>query len=299
MIHEPVPVVLNPVAGGGRLLRQRLSLERAAEQCGIRLEWWPTDRPGHGESLGRRAADEGRPLVLAYGGDGTYNEVARGLLGSETALGVVPGGTTSVLAWELGIPRPAARSLPALVGGVDRTMRVGRTDRGEIILMMLSAGPDTQVLERLLPDLKRVGGRVGIGVQAVLETARARPLPELVVTVDGEPPTPCGWAIVGKSRCYGGPYHATPGADPFASGFELVFQRTVGRRAAVPFALGIPTGRHLRRRDVVCRSARDVELAAVNGACARYQVDGDLRGELPVRVDTDDRPLVVRLPHRP
>ena len=135
-------MVVNPVAGGGRLLRHRSELDAVARGLGLELEWQHTDRPRHAEELARRAADAGASMVFAYGGDGTYNEVARGLVGTRTALGVLPGGTTSVLAYELGSPRPAPRALPALAEGSDRDMRPGRTDRGDLVLLMISAGPD-------------------------------------------------------------------------------------------------------------------------------------------------------------
>ncbi|MEJ2190572.1 MAG: acylglycerol kinase family protein, partial [Acidobacteriota bacterium] len=86
-----VPIILNPSAGGGRLLRARRSLEEAADKARAEIEWWTTTGPGHAEELARRAAAEDRPLVFAFGGDGTYNEVARGLLGSATAMGILPG----------------------------------------------------------------------------------------------------------------------------------------------------------------------------------------------------------------
>ena len=142
---ESIPVIMNPIAGGGRLLRAQAAVEAAARDCDATLEWWPTRGPGHGEELARSAARQARPLVLAYGGDGTYNEVARGLLGSASAIGVVPGGTTSVLAHEFDVPRPAERAVAALLNGEDRAMRVGRTDRGEVFLLMLSAGPDSLI----------------------------------------------------------------------------------------------------------------------------------------------------------
>jgi len=291
-----VPVILNPTAGGGRLLRGRRALDAAASASGAVLEWWPTDCPGHAEELARQAVAEDRPLVLAYGGDGTYNEVARGLLGSATAMGALPGGTSSVLAYELGVPRPAARALAPLLAGEDRPMRVGRSDRDDIVLLMLSAGPDSHVLEHLVPTFKRLGGRTGVILQAALETVRGDPLPRMSVNLGGKT-VEAGWVVVGKSRCYAGRHRATPGADPFRDDFEVVVQKSIGRRPALGFLLGIPAGRHLSRDDVSRELVDRVVLApAPPGAEVPYQIDGDVVGNLPVEVSIDPQPLWVRLP---
>jgi diacylglycerol kinase (ATP) len=291
---KTVPIIMNPTAGGGRLLRSYMDLDAAARHCGVKLDWRHTERRGHGAALAREAAKQGHPLVFAYGGDGTYNEVAQGLLGTDTALGILPGGTTSVLAYEFGIPRPAALALEPLILGRDRAMRVGRTDRGEIFLLMLSAGPDVVVLEHLDDRLKKIG-RSGIALQALRELIRLRAMPSFEVCAGGETVT-AGWAIVGTARCYGGPYHATPGADPFAPCFEMVVQRSVGRLSAIPFALGMPFGRHIRRRDVGRRAVDEVEIRPVGDRPVRYQIDGDLSGRLPVRATIDPESLLVRIP---
>ncbi len=289
-----VPIIVNPTAGGGRLLRFYMDLDAAAHRCGLKLDWQHTEHPGHGAELARRAAADGCPLVFAYGGDGTYNEVARGLLATDTALGVLPGGTTSVLAYELGIPRPASRALEALALGRDRAMRVGRTGRDEIFLLMLSSGPDVVVLERLSPKLKKIG-RPGVALQAIRELLRFDELPAVDVSAGGLT-IRGGWAIVGAARCYGGPYHATPGADPFAPSFEVVVQRSVGRSAALSFALGMPFERHVARSDVWRATVDRVELAPSGAGRWRYQLDGDLAGELPVSADIDPRQLLIRMP---
>jgi len=291
---KTVPIIVNPIAGGGRLVRSFAGLDAAARRCGVDLEWLHTEHRGHGAELARDAAARGCPLVFAYGGDGTYNEVARGLLGSDTALGILPGGTTSVLAYEFGIPRPATAAIEALIVGRDRAMRVGRTDRDEIFLLMLSSGPDVVVLEHLDTGLKKIG-RTGVALQAVREFLRFTAMPSLEVVAGGTTIT-AGWAIVGTGRCYAGPYHATPGANPFAPVFEVVVQRSVGRRFAVPFALGMPLGRHVHRRDVWRGVVDAVELKSAGEGRVRYQVDGDLSGELPVRAWIDPESLLVRLP---
>lgn len=58
----------------------------------------------HVTQLARRAAEEGKEALFVVGGDGTINLAVRGLAGSDTALGVLPGGTANVLAQELGLP---------------------------------------------------------------------------------------------------------------------------------------------------------------------------------------------------
>jgi len=296
-VKKTLPLIYSPVSGRGRLLRKIPLLQRKAEELGVSLELMETEAPGHATELAARCAANDEELVLAYGGDGTYNEVARGLLGSATAMAMLPGGTTSVLAYELEIPRPVEAALEALLAGEDRPMRCGRTDRGQIFLMMLSAGPDALVLDRLDAGLKLRGGKLGIAAQAVRMMGRA-PLPRLRVT-SGPWSETGGWIIVGNIRCYGGPYHATPGADPFSERLEIVLQRSSGWGAAALFFLSIPRVRHLKRKDVERRQVERLRLEAeIAGERVPYQIDGDPAGELPVEISVAPETVWVRLPAR-
>ena len=292
-----VPVILNPTAGGGRLLRLRSELDAVARGLGVDLEFWLTEGKGHAEELAHAEACRGTPLVLAWGGDGTYNEVARGLVGAPSSLGVLPGGTTSVLAYEFDIPRPAPTALEALLRGRDRSMRVGSSSRGDLVVLMLSAGPDAVVVQNAIN--RRTGnykGKTGIALQAIRELLKSRPLPRLRVR-SGERVVDGGWTIVGNSRCFGGPYRATPGADPFAPAFEVVVLTSSGRAAVTAFALGIPFGRHLRRADVVRFGCDRVMIEPISDeAELPYQVDGDPQERLPVTLEVDPRELIVRVP---
>ncbi|HVN75249.1 MAG TPA: diacylglycerol kinase family protein [Thermoanaerobaculaceae bacterium] len=272
-----LPVVLNPVARGGRRKPPAEELERAAALLGWRLEWWATEAPGHAAEFAARAARDRYPALAVWGGDGTYNEAARGLVNSDTALLALPGGTTSVLAFELGIPRDPARALRQQLGGERRAMAVGRTDSGQLFLLMLSAGPDAVILADMPASLKLRGGKAGITAQAVVEFARGN-LPRFVATVDGTS-FDASWCIAGNGRSYGGPFAATPGADPFTPGLEVVTLRRHGRAAVVRFFFSIPSGRHVRLRGVDRRPAAELRLV---GEGVPYQLDGDPAGHLPV-----------------
>ncbi len=287
-----LPVIVNPVARGGRARLPRGVLERLAAERGVRVEWWETQEPGHAAELATRAARDGYPSLAVWGGDGTYNEAARGLVGTATALLALPGGTTSVLAYELGIPRDPAEALVRQLEGDRRAMAVGRTDTGQLFLLMLSAGPDAVILSNLPPLLKHRAGKVGITLQAMVEFLRGG-LPRFSVSIDGEN-FEASWCIAGNSRSYGGPYAATPGADPFQPGLEVVTLTRRGRTAAVPFFFSIPSGRHLRMRGVQRRSANEVRLEGPDGI--PYQLDGDPAGVLPVAARGTDERLLVHVP---
>jgi len=287
-----LPVIVNPVARGGRARLPREHLEQLAGLRGLRVEWWETREPGHAGELAARAARDRHPMLGVWGGDGTYNEAARGLVGTETALLALPGGTTSVLAYELGIARDPKRALVQQLEGERCSMAVGRTDAGQLFLLMLSAGPDALILTNLSPFLKLRGGKAGITAQAVVEFLRGK-LPRFSVTVGGET-VQASWCIAGNARSYGGPYAATPGADPFQQGLEVVTLTRHGRAAVVPFFLSIPFGWHLRMRGVQRSAAHEVRLNGGEGV--PYQLDGDPAGFLPVTARASDERVWVLVP---
>jgi hypothetical protein len=100
-----IPVIVNPTAGGGRLLRRQGELSAAARGLDVELSWWLTEQRGHGEELARRAAAANHPLVLAWGG-ALPTTKWRGLVGSATAMERAPG------RHDLGLRLRARRATP-------------------------------------------------------------------------------------------------------------------------------------------------------------------------------------------
>jgi diacylglycerol kinase (ATP) len=153
-----VQAILNPRAG---LSAQRalgaLQKERAAWGT---LTTTFTERPGHALELAQHAVRAGADIVLAVGGDGTMNEVATGLLGSETALGIVPVGSGNGLGRALGIPLRPERAVRTLESAVVRRMDVGFVN-GRPFLNVAGAGFDADV-SVLFHEHGRAGGRRGI-----------------------------------------------------------------------------------------------------------------------------------------
>jgi YegS/Rv2252/BmrU family lipid kinase len=127
-----VAVVINPVAGVGATLdRARRRAEQARDTLadeGTEPDILITERKGHAIDLARAAVERGAPIVVAWGGDGTVNEVASALVGTAASLGIVPAGSGNGLARMLAMPADGARALTRIVHGVDRRIDAGQIE---------------------------------------------------------------------------------------------------------------------------------------------------------------------------
>ena len=119
-----------------------------------------TTRRHHATALARRGVARGADAVIVLGGDGTLNEAANGLVGSDAALGVLPGGSTNVFARTLGLPDEPIDAAEAMLGALESglTERVGLgAVNHRYFLFHVGIGFDAAVVERVerRSDLKR------------------------------------------------------------------------------------------------------------------------------------------------
>ena len=96
-------VVYNPAAGRFSVKPFINSVVKELESAGWQVDAVATQNGAHTVGLAKQAASENKDAVFAVGGDGTIGNVVNGLIGSETALGVLPSGTANVWSIELGL----------------------------------------------------------------------------------------------------------------------------------------------------------------------------------------------------
>lgn len=122
-----------------------------------------TARPNHAIEIGRGARDGAWDLVVAFGGDGTINEVANGLAGTDVPLALLPGGNTNVVCRTLGIPTDVVEATELLLSRADelRTRRIslGRVEE-RYFVFSCGCGIDASVVEKVdaKPSLKASAG---------------------------------------------------------------------------------------------------------------------------------------------
>ena len=122
-----------------------------------------TSRRGHASRLAQGAAADGVDVVVVLGGDGTLNEAANGLAGTETALGILPGGSTNVFARTIGMPvdpiEATGSLLSALARGSIERVGLGQVN-GRYFLFHTGVGFDAEVVNQVEKrgPLKRYAG---------------------------------------------------------------------------------------------------------------------------------------------
>src|SRR5262245_18158240 len=289
-----VLVVANPAAGLRRGRDAGAAAVEGARRAGAAVELHRTTRPGEAAEVGAQASSAGFDLVLAAGGDGTVHEVANGLAGSATALGVAPAGTMNLLARVLGLPLDPALAARALGAGFTPLRLRPGSAGGRVFVLMAGAGFDAWVLRELL---RGSAGKIGFGDYGggALRGPRTFPFPRLSVTIDGASYAAHS-AIVGRAPLYGGFLRPTPHVRLDRDRLE-VCALSGGRARLAALLPPMWRGTHGRSRGAVLVEAARVEVNA-EVPDIPYQLDGELAGTLPVGIGLDDRPLVLATPSR-
>ncbi len=284
-------VIFNPTAGRRRAHALWRVLD-VLSASGMRLELAETQHAGHATELAREAAQAGAPLVVAAGGDGTIAEVANGLAGTDTRLGVIPLGTANVLAHELSLPFAPRAVAAALAFGRTCVLWPGVAvgpDTTRLFVQMLGVGLDAQVVHGLNLPMKRLLGKGAYLVQTMVEMSRYK-YPRLRLRLDGEE-IEAASVIVSKGRLYAGRFTLAPHANAMQPGFSVALFERYGTASALMYGAALPLNLLPRMPGLQIRPATSVEILGNGGVPA--QADGDPAGATPITIRDAASPIQV------
>lgn len=151
-----------------------------------------TNERGHATRFAQDAASRGLDAVVGFGGDGTLNEIATGLAGSDTALAMLPGGSTNVFVRTLGIANDPMVALTQLMAGIDRNeierVSLGQAN-GRYFTFHAGIGYDAAVVEQVerRSSLKRLVGQPLFAYSAMHSWFKSydRKYPHFTMNIDG------------------------------------------------------------------------------------------------------------------
>ena len=249
----------------------------------------PTERGGHATELARAAVADGCGTILAIGGDGTMNEVAQALLGTDTVLALLPCGSGNGLARHLGIPLRPAASLALLRTGRPRLIDAGFADDRPFFV---AAGLGFEaVIARRFSLLTRRGlpGYFATGVRAWFGYSPQ----DYTITHEGARQARRAFTLaVANCNQYGNNARIAPRAEVDDGLINLAAVPPVSLLNAAPLLLHLFRGSLHRRADVLQLSGK--EFVIERAAPGPLHTDGEPH-EAGARVEFSVRPRVLRV----
>jgi YegS/Rv2252/BmrU family lipid kinase len=300
-------IVYNPTSGSRGAQRDLVAARAYLVEHGWSIKVEQTRAAGDAGRLARAAADAGLETVLIAGGDGTLNEAANALVGTQTAIGLLPCGTANVWARQLGM-------LPPYRGLVDaarlmnearvRTIDVGRATVGldsdrsvtRHFLLWSGLGLDAHVTQAVEPrpaSFKR-WGVIGYSLAAVRAAMAYRGV-RAELEIDGR--RMAGrvmLAVVGNAGLYAGYFPLAPDAKLDDGWLDVSVFRGYRFLSAVGHFVRMLLRLHLRDPQVITTRARRIRVTT-SDACGVH-VDAEPIGATPAEFSVVPRALRILAP---
>jgi diacylglycerol kinase (ATP) len=308
-------VIVNPRSAGGST-----SAVWRGIASDLRAHFGPfsvafTKAPRDAIGIARRAAEAGRPMIIACGGDGTINEVANGILesGKPAEMGIMPSGTGGDLRRTLKIPTSHREASRELKRGRTLAIDVGRIrfqtfddDLAERYFLNVSSfGLAASIIERVkgsssldwLP-LGGIRGRASFALstlQEVLDIGHSM----VRISIDGGEEHSLNTVnfCVANARYFGGGMMIAPAAELTDGYFDVINIGDIGTAKVLLNAYTLYRGTHTRLTEVGAAKARSLAARpAISGDVVRLEVDGEIVGKLPAEYEIVPAALRVRIP---
>lgn len=290
-------VILNPVSGSARArgpLPEVVAFARdTLAACDVDADVRVTKASGDAHRYAREASDDAN-LIIAWGGDGTINDVASALAFGRVPLGIVPAGSGNGLARELGIPTDAGLALEIAARGAERVIDAGEVN-GHLFFNVAGIGLDATIAARFAARGPARRGFVGYLKVAmpVLFGAMAQPYAFRIAPQDFT--TRALMITVANSRQFGNGAVIAPAARLDDGRLELV---VVEEQSLARIVWRLPALFRGALRESPGLLMRPIAEAEIDGESpVDFHVDGEPRGtvsRLTVRVRP--RALSVRVP---
>ncbi|MEO8956322.1 MAG: diacylglycerol/lipid kinase family protein [Ktedonobacteraceae bacterium] len=288
-------IIANPTSGN-YLFHTRQIDETVAflRGNGWDVELCLTEKAGDARRLARLAVEQEIEVVIAAGGDGTINEIIQELVGSETALGVLPVGTVNVWARETNIPLDDVGARKVLVDGRRRRVDLGKVN-DRYFLLMAGIGFDAEVAHAVeKKPIKRLGvvGYLLIGTWLGLGYESFR----TYLTVNGRLiKKDALQIIIGNTQLYGGTIKYTWQAQCDDGQLDVCVVRKRNMLGRVIIFIDFLLHREQRHQWVTYAKSDVIEVRTRQPVA--IQVDGDPSGFTPAKFTVAPQALKVIVPH--
>ena len=290
MAQQRISLIYNPQAGGLHGSTDKISrLVAALRAQGLALadaQINATAACGDATRLAQQAVADKADLLIVCGGDGTINEVAQALVGSDTALAILPSGTANVLAKELRLSRRPEQLAKLIATGRTRKISLGRASKPDgswsrYFILMAGIGLDATIIATVNPAQKKQWG-LGSYIAAGLKTLATWPLHPFSLYFNAQK-YDATFAIVANAANYAAWFTIAPKSRLESDHLNICVFNSRSRFIYLSYAFLSLFGAHTRSSRVIYEPI--TETYANSSNLTPVQLDGELVGYLPMHFE--------------
>lgn len=288
--NDKIFLIINQYAGHGKGEKAVDLVIPFLKKHGRTVEYSFTNHPGHATELAQKASADGFGLVVAVGGDGTVNEVAQGLIGTDTLMGIIPMGSGNGLARELKVSMNIHQSTRTLVEGENLQLDVCKLN-DQRFLCTSGIGFDAMIAYKMSKAASR--GFLKYVQLVIQESIFFKPL-DVKMKIDGVAiEKPVFLITFANASQFGNNAFIAPGASMTDGLIDVVVVRKFTKIWMPVFAIALFSKLIPKLPFVDCYKARQIELQLAN--TPHYHFDGE-PGELkvPAKISLDEKKIWVR-----
>lgn len=276
--YNPLLVIINPVAGGGRARKAWSHLRPFLLRDGIEHHSICTRAPGHASELALTARGRGYGALIVLGGDGTVSEIAQGLVESPLPMAIIPAGRGNDLGKVLGLPSSLEACWAQVATGQMSAIDVGIMGQRPFV-NIVGAGLDAETAAMANRFPRFLGGLVPYLVSLAINLAVYRNSYLRVETDNGSWEGKASLMAVGIGSHYGGGFNILPGADPADGLLEVCVAGNLSKLSVARMVPAVLKGTHTQHPAFYTWRATSVKVQADRPVA--IQADGEVVGHLP------------------
>ena len=281
-------LIVNLIAGQGRCKALFPKVKAELDRRGIDYELHYTNEPLEATDAAKMGIEAGFSRIVAMGGDGTVNEVANGLVGTEAVLGVIPAGTGNDFVRMMRIPHDPIDALHVLTKGSEHTIDLGRIADERCFVNGVGIGIDAKVAHDVL-QMERWHGALAYYYAAVRQIFRFQAFPVSIRAADWDLDLSCLSLGIANGRYSGGGFKLAPKADATDGLIDIA---AIGDFPTLERLVRLPqarAGNHLKLKRVHYRQLTEATVSSTARLVAH--IDGE-----PYRLPRADSFSVTVLP---
>lgn len=274
-------LIVNPAAKSGKSRSALPIIKSFFTRKKLKLEVFPTKKKADAINLSRLAADKGYDVVIAGGGDGTINEVVNGIAGTKASLGIIPLGTTNVLAMELKIPLNPIDACKFMISHEGKKFDIGKVN-SRYFLSWAGIGLHSHMIQETenIPQLKLIFGKIAYplsGLKTMITYSPSR------TSVNADGVHYSGYfVLIGNIKYYGGKFKVLPKAQTNDGLLDVCIFKRKNLLQNFKYTIAMGLGQHVNYDDVDYIQAKKIQIDTFTPTL--IHADAELVGQTPAKI---------------